>query len=88
MPFSSRNVWQIPHAQRKTALKKTGTYLNVLTASGSGEKLEELLALKALAEAGHLKPAIDRCYPLDQIVEAHRYVDTGHKKGNVVITIA
>jgi NADPH:quinone reductase-like Zn-dependent oxidoreductase len=75
-------------SQCKKALKKTGIYLNVLTASGSGEKRDEFLYLKGLIEAGRLKPHIDRCYPLDQIVEAHRYVDQGHKKGNVVITIA
>ncbi|MDO9175189.1 MAG: zinc-binding dehydrogenase [Actinomycetota bacterium] len=44
--------------------------------------------LKAMLEAGHLRPVIDRTYPLEQIVEATRYVDTQMKVGNVVITIA
>jgi NADPH:quinone reductase-like Zn-dependent oxidoreductase len=49
---------------------------------------DALKLLVTLAASGLVKPVIDRCYPLEELVEAHRYVDQGHKKGNVVIRVA
>ena len=67
-------------------LSPMGRYLSV---DNGSPKLhpEDLILLKKLVEAGKIKPVIDRCYPLEEMAEAHRYVDQGHKKGNVIITV-
>jgi NADPH:quinone reductase-like Zn-dependent oxidoreductase len=74
----------------QAALKESGIFLNVDSASDKIKKSEVrnlLLELKQLIESNQMQAVIDRRYPMEQIVEAHRYVDKGHKKGNVVLNI-
>jgi NADPH:quinone reductase-like Zn-dependent oxidoreductase len=70
----------------KKVLAEDGSYVSVR--SSTKEKTEDLLVLSDLMEAGEVKAVIDRRYSLEQISEAHRYVEQGHKRGNVVITVA
>jgi len=73
-------------ADCKKVLVPGGVYVSV--DQGTPKLLtEELVLLAQLVELGKLKPVIDTCYPLEQMAEAHRYVDKGHKKGNVVISV-
>ncbi|MFH1851591.1 MAG: NAD(P)-dependent alcohol dehydrogenase [Candidatus Neomarinimicrobiota bacterium] len=81
-------VGKTSHSFCKNSLKQRGVYLNVLKSSGGLKlKIEELMFLQMLFEKGEIKSVIDKRFSLDQIVEAHRYVDKGHKKGNVIITV-
>ncbi|MFZ4723901.1 MAG: NAD(P)-dependent alcohol dehydrogenase [Paludibacter sp.] len=81
-------VGKIASSKRKKSLTESGIYIDVLAMSRNSKlKVEDLHFLKKLCEEGKLISIIDKRYSLEQIVEAHRYVDKGHKKGNVVITI-
>lgn len=70
----------------KTALTPAGEYFSVDDGTPKTTR-KDLVMFQELAEQGKLKPVIDRCYPLAEMVQAHMYVEKGHKKGNVVISV-
>jgi NADPH:quinone reductase-like Zn-dependent oxidoreductase len=78
-------VGKILRSKAKESLTGNGVFLS--TWGSGGMEPNDLSTLSGLIEAGKLKVVVDRQYPLEQIVEAHRYVEAGHKKGNVVITV-
>jgi len=81
-------VGKLSASKCKNYLSETGVYINVLAMSNNQKlKVEDFDFLKELCAAGELRSVIDRTYSIEQIVEAHRYVDKGHKKGNVVIVV-
>jgi NADPH:quinone reductase-like Zn-dependent oxidoreductase len=81
-------VGKISSSKSKNALSKDGIFLSVLSSTDKDkERIEDIIFLKELIEEGKVKTVIDRRYTLDQIVEAHKYVEKGHKKGNVVINV-
>ena len=79
------SVGKCSSSRSKRSLKKDGIYLSEKTSATI--KVGDLNIIKELVEAGEMKAVIDRSYPFEQIVEAHSYVDKGHKKGNVVLTL-
>ena len=79
-------VGKFSSTQSKGLLKENGVFLTVQTTTK--EENENLVTLKELVEAGKVKAVIDKRYPLEEVADAHRYVETGRKKGNVVITVS
>jgi len=79
-------VDKLPSSRGKKLLAEKGIYVKVGT-DGDNVSIEDFDFLKELVEEGKLKAIIDKTYPMEQIIEAHRYVEKGHKKGHVVITL-
>ncbi|MCL4269056.1 MAG: NAD(P)-dependent alcohol dehydrogenase [Anaerolineales bacterium] len=79
-------VGKFSKSQYSRVLASNGTYVSMAKLD-TKESMDNLIYIKELVEAGRLKAVIDRYYPLEDMVEAHRYVDMGHKKGNVVISV-
>lgn len=78
-------VGKLSESQVRRVLKEDGRYVSVKTMTK--EQNSDLLELKELVVAGQVRPVIDRRYPLEQAAEAHRYVETGRKRGNVVLVV-
>jgi NADPH:quinone reductase-like Zn-dependent oxidoreductase len=79
-------VVKISKDKCKGSLVPNGIFLTVK--SMTHERTKELIFLADLVVSGKIKPFVDKTYPLEKMVEAHKYVDMGHKKGNVVITVS
>jgi len=77
---------KFPKPQYSKALAPNGTFVTMAKLD-SKEHMENLIFIRDLIAAGEIKVVIDRCYLLENMVEAHRYVDTGHKQGNVVVSV-
>jgi NADPH:quinone reductase-like Zn-dependent oxidoreductase len=73
-------------ALKEACKKAAGKYISIDDDVPTTKK-EDLVKIKEMAEEGHLKPVIDRTFALSEMVEAHKYVDQGHKKGNVIISV-
>lgn len=80
-------VGKISKAHGKKILASSGVYVTVNTLTAVKPGIEDLQFLKELLEKRKIKAVIDKIYPLDQIIEAHRYVETGRKRGNVIVTV-